>query len=143
MDMQLASRFQLLSKGGQFEGNMNPVSYMGEDTKTSTISTPSLDLMWCVSFVTNLVTMPRNTIKIENILLKHHKPIIPNHMVDSMLKTSRSTRASYYITFDLNNIVIHFEYNGNDDIIIGNGANLPIFHIGSMIHLTNHKFFFT
>ena len=91
LDMQLTSRFQLLSKGGQFEGNMNPVSYMGEDTKTSTISAPSLDLIWCVSFVTNLVTMPRNTIKIENILLKHHKPIIPNHMVDPTLKTSRST----------------------------------------------------
>ena len=39
--------------------------------------------------------------------------------------------ASHHITSDLQTLSVHFEYGGNDDIIIGNGNSIPISHIGS------------
>lgn len=40
--------------------------------------------------------------------------------------------ASHNITTDLSNLNIHSEYDGQDEVIIGNGIGLPVTHIGSM-----------
>ncbi|XP_012854397.1 PREDICTED: uncharacterized protein LOC105973901 [Erythranthe guttata] len=39
--------------------------------------------------------------------------------------------ASHHITSDLQNLAIHSDYGGNEDIIVGDGNNIPITHIGS------------
>lgn len=39
--------------------------------------------------------------------------------------------ASHHITSDLQNLSVHSECGGNDDIIIGDGNPIPIIHIGS------------
>lgn len=39
--------------------------------------------------------------------------------------------ASNHITADLGNLAIHEQYNGNDNVAVGNGAGLKISHIGS------------
>ena len=38
--------------------------------------------------------------------------------------------ASHHITSDLQNLSIHSEYGGNDDIMVGDGNNIPITHTG-------------
>ena len=52
--------------------------------------------------------------------------------------------ASHHITSDLNNLSIHTPYDGADDIMIGDGTNLPITHTGftSLLH-SNQKFSLT
>ncbi|KAH7543814.1 hypothetical protein JRO89_XS15G0024100 [Xanthoceras sorbifolium] len=39
--------------------------------------------------------------------------------------------ASYHVTSDLNNLLLHSPYSGTDDIMIGDGLALPITHTGS------------
>ena len=39
--------------------------------------------------------------------------------------------ASHHITSDLQNLSVHSEYPGNDNIVIGDGNGIPITHIGS------------
>ena len=39
--------------------------------------------------------------------------------------------ASHHITSDLQNLSLHFDYGGNEDIMIGNGNGIPITHVGS------------
>ena len=34
--------------------------------------------------------------------------------------------ASYRVIVDLNNLSFHFNYEGNDDIMVGDGTSLPI-----------------
>ncbi|RZR80952.1 hypothetical protein BHM03_00007073 [Ensete ventricosum] len=43
------------------------------------------------------------------------------------------SEASFHITSDLQNLSLHNSYGGNDDIIIGDGKQLPITHNGSTI----------
>ena len=38
--------------------------------------------------------------------------------------------ASHRVTSDLQNMSLHSEYDGSDDIVIGNGTSLHITHIG-------------
>lgn len=40
--------------------------------------------------------------------------------------------ASHHVTSDLNNLASHTQYVGSDGVVIGNGANLPITHTGSL-----------
>ena len=40
--------------------------------------------------------------------------------------------ASHHIASDFNNLSLHTPYNGNDNVMIGNGAGLPITHTGSV-----------
>lgn len=45
------------------------------------------------------------------------------------------------LTIDLNNLGIHFEYQGPEEVTLGNGSKLPISHIGkSFIIVSNKKF---
>ncbi|RZR79000.1 hypothetical protein BHM03_00004564 [Ensete ventricosum] len=53
-----------------------------------------------------------------------------------------NSRASHYNTFDLQNLSIHNNYEGNEDIIIGDGKGIPITHIGSTT-LKSHTTSFT
>ncbi|KAL6338374.1 hypothetical protein AAG906_018745 [Vitis piasezkii] len=39
--------------------------------------------------------------------------------------------ASHHITSDLQNLSLHFDYGGNEDIMIGDGNGIPITHVGS------------
>ncbi|RVW64257.1 Retrovirus-related Pol polyprotein from transposon RE1 [Vitis vinifera] len=39
--------------------------------------------------------------------------------------------ASHHITSDLQNLSLHFDYGGNEDIMIGDGNGIPITHAGS------------
>ena len=39
--------------------------------------------------------------------------------------------ASHNVTGDLNNLSIHSEYNGTDEVVLGNGSSLIVSHIGS------------
>ncbi|KAL9241610.1 hypothetical protein vseg_015702 [Gypsophila vaccaria] len=39
--------------------------------------------------------------------------------------------ATHHITNDLSNLALHSPYDGNDELIIGDGSSLPISHIGS------------
>lgn len=43
------------------------------------------------------------------------------------------SRASHHVTNDLATLSLHTPYNGYDTLTIGDGASLPISHIGSMI----------
>lgn len=38
--------------------------------------------------------------------------------------------ASHHVTADLNNLFLHIPYNGHDDVMLGDGSNLPISHTG-------------
>jgi hypothetical protein len=38
---------------------------------------------------------------------------------------------TYHLTADLDNLVIHSEYQGSDEFTIGNGSRLPTFHISN------------
>lgn len=38
--------------------------------------------------------------------------------------------ASHHITSDLQNLSVHYEYGGNENIMVGDGKNIPISHVG-------------
>lgn len=38
---------------------------------------------------------------------------------------------SHYITYDLSNLSNHSEYDGADEVILGDGSGLKVTHIGS------------
>ena len=40
--------------------------------------------------------------------------------------------ASHHITSDLTNLLIHSQYNGTDEVVIGDGSGLQVTHVGSM-----------
>ena len=42
--------------------------------------------------------------------------------------------ASHNITGDLANLSIHFEYDGTDEVVIGDGSGLHVLHVGSLVH---------
>ena len=51
------------------------------------------------------------------------------------------TEAPHHITSDLNNLAIHSEYIGGDDLLLGDGKVIPISHSGSTFFSTPiHKF---
>lgn len=41
--------------------------------------------------------------------------------------------ATYHITSDINNLSLHQPYLGGEEVIVGNGATLPITHTGSTL----------
>lgn len=45
--------------------------------------------------------------------------------------------ASHHLTLDLDNLAIHFEYSGPEEVTIGNGKTLALSIIGSSI--VHHK----
>ncbi|KAA8519426.1 hypothetical protein F0562_013699 [Nyssa sinensis] len=48
---------------------------------------------------------------------------------------------THHLTADLDNLAIHSEYTGLEEVTLGNGSQLPITHIGtSHVHSDNHKF---
>jgi hypothetical protein len=49
--------------------------------------------------------------------------------------------ASHHVTADLENLSLHSPYSGSDDVMIGDGTNLPITHTGSS-HLSSPTSFF-
>ena len=49
----------------------------------------------------------------------------PKWLIDS--------RASHNITGDLANLSIHSEYDGTDEVVIGEGSGLHVSHIGSFV----------
>lgn len=49
--------------------------------------------------------------------------------------------ASHHVTSDMNNLASHMQYTGPDGIMIGNGANLPITHTGSLSLTTPSRHF--
>ena len=49
--------------------------------------------------------------------------------------------ASHHVTADLNNLSLHTPYSGQDDVMLGNGTNLPINHIGSVSLTTSTSSF--
>ncbi|RWR81507.1 hypothetical protein CKAN_01019400 [Cinnamomum micranthum f. kanehirae] len=66
-------------------------------------------------------------------------PTNPPWQPQAHLATSPSTNpswlldsgASHHVTSDLSNLSLHTPYLGNDDIMIGDGTNLPITHTGT------------
>ena len=50
--------------------------------------------------------------------------------------------ASHHVTADLENLSLHSPYSGSDDVMIGDGTNLPITHTGST-HLSSPTSSFT
>jgi len=40
--------------------------------------------------------------------------------------------ASHHINSDLTNLSIHSEYDGTDEVVIGDGSGLKVTHVGSM-----------
>jgi hypothetical protein len=49
--------------------------------------------------------------------------------------------ASHNITSDLNNLSIHSEYDGTDEVVLGDGSGLTVSHIGSLTLKSKHKNF--
>jgi transposase InsO family protein len=49
--------------------------------------------------------------------------------------------ASHNITGDLANLSIHSEYDGTDEVIIGDGSGLPVSHIGSLLFQSPNRTF--
>jgi len=51
------------------------------------------------------------------------------------------TTTSHNITGDISNLSIHSEYDGTDEVILGNGSGLPVSHIDSLVlHSLHHTF---
>ena len=51
------------------------------------------------------------------------------------------SEASHHVSVDLKNLVFHKQYNGTDDIVIGDGTGLSISHIGSTtLSIPSHTF---
>jgi hypothetical protein len=48
---------------------------------------------------------------------------------------------SHHVTADLNNLSLHTPYNGQDDVMLGDGTNLPISHTGSVSLPTSNSSF--
>jgi hypothetical protein len=49
--------------------------------------------------------------------------------------------ASHNITGDLSNLSIHSEYDGTDEVLLGNGSGLVVSHVGSLaLHSPNRTF---
>ena len=49
--------------------------------------------------------------------------------------------ASHNMTTDLSNLSINYEYDGTDEVVIGDGSGLPVSHIGSLsLASSNHVF---
>jgi hypothetical protein len=49
--------------------------------------------------------------------------------------------ASHNMTIDLSNLMINSEYDGTDEVVIGDGSGLPVSHIGSLsLQSSNHVF---
>jgi len=45
------------------------------------------------------------------------------------------------MTTNLSNLMINFEYDGTDEVVMGDGSGLPVFHIGSLsLKSSNHVF---
>lgn len=50
--------------------------------------------------------------------------------------------ASHHMTTDLSKLSIHSEYDGTDEVVIGDGTGLPVSHIGSLsLTSPNRKFY--
>ncbi|KAJ0016457.1 hypothetical protein Pint_10411 [Pistacia integerrima] len=50
--------------------------------------------------------------------------------------------ASHNITGDLTNLTIHSEYDGTDEVILGNGTGLAVSHVGSLaLHSPTKTFY--
>ena len=49
--------------------------------------------------------------------------------------------ASYNITGDISNLSIHFEYDGTNKVILGDGSGLLVSHIGSLALHSPHRTF--
>jgi hypothetical protein len=49
--------------------------------------------------------------------------------------------ASHNITGDLSNLSVHSEYDGTDEIILGDGSGLAVSHIGSLNLQSTHQNF--
>jgi len=52
-----------------------------------------------------------------------------------------NSAVSHNITGDLNNLSIHSEYNGTDEVMLGNGLGLTVSHIISLTLKLKHKTF--
>lgn len=61
----------------------------------------------------------------------------PTHNVD----WSMDSRASHHITSDLQNLFIHFEYGGTNDVIIGDYNGIPITYTSSTNLITENSNF--
>jgi hypothetical protein len=51
------------------------------------------------------------------------------------------TTASHNITGDISNLSIHSEYDGTDEVILGDGSGLPVSHIDSLVLHSPHRTF--
>jgi len=49
--------------------------------------------------------------------------------------------ASHNITGDLTNLSVHSEYDGTDEVVIGDGSGLRVSHIGSLVFIPPLVFF--
>ncbi|KAF5462750.1 hypothetical protein F2P56_018733 [Juglans regia] len=49
--------------------------------------------------------------------------------------------ASHNMTTDLSNLSIHSEYDGTDEVVIGDGSGLPISHVGSLSFISSNRVF--
>nr|XP_016514649.1 PREDICTED: uncharacterized protein LOC107831401 [Nicotiana tabacum] len=62
----------------------------------------------------------------------------PNPPTQTWLMDSGIT---HHITIDLDNLGIHSEYQGPEEVTLGNGSKLPISHVGkSFVIVSNNKF---
>lgn len=75
------------------------------------------------------------------------KPRAPQAHVATLGESSQGwlldSGATNHVTNDLSNLDIHSPYDGNDELIIGDGTALPIAHIGKFsLHTPTHTFIF-
>ena len=49
--------------------------------------------------------------------------------------------ASHNMTTDLSNLSINYEYDGTDEVVIGDGSGLPVSHIGSLSLASSNRVF--
>lgn len=115
---------------------------------------PTKSIVNCVHNKENLfdTIQPSSICPRTHAYHQHVAPSCPNHSpphvhfatqpMSTPSKWLIDFGVSYYVTTDLQNLFLHFLYNGFDNIMIGNGSGLYITHTGSTnLHYFSNSFY--